>query len=188
MATSKLTGNKTPEASDRTQGLISGAPGEEWYWILTYVADGSYVTSFVVMDVQITYDVEFFDRNEIDRSSIAGQQIQHLYDQIYQVRVKELQETKKPHNEQLPWNKAKTPGDLLNHIPQGLESHPPSESKMEGKGTGYIMVEPDIEDVPEAYRIKPRGPTLDARSAKTQTAQPHQAAVPQTPGRTRGPI
>jgi hypothetical protein len=107
MATSKITGNKTPEASDRTQGLISGAPGEEWYWILTYVSDGAYVTTFIVMDIQITYDVEFFDRNEIDRSSLEGQQSEALYEQLYQLRIKALGEQKRPHNDQLPWNRAR---------------------------------------------------------------------------------
>jgi len=113
MATSKITGNKTPEASDRTQGLISGAPGEEWYWILTYVSDGNYVTTFVVMDVQLTYDVEFFDRNEIDRSSLEGKQIESLYRQICDIRIKNLQEAKKPHNDSLPFNPAKNVQQML---------------------------------------------------------------------------
>jgi hypothetical protein len=107
MKTSELLGQRNLEGSDRTQGLISGAPGEEWYWIITYVADAAYTNGQVVIDIQLTYDVEFFDRNEIDRSSVEGKQIHALYDEIFAIRCRQLSEHKQPHNESLPYNKAK---------------------------------------------------------------------------------
>jgi hypothetical protein len=154
MATSKLTGNKTPEASDRTQALISTAPGEEWYWILTYVSDGNYVTTFVVMDVQITYDVEFFDRNEIDRSSLAGQQAEALYEQLYQLRVKALTEAKRPHNTQIPWNRAKQETKML---VENIESKGDSALSEEAH---LRELQKNMQDIEDYQKLHANVPTL----------------------------
>lgn len=126
MATSKLTGLKAPEAADALQSVINTGPAEPTYWMITYVADGNYVTSFVVMDIQMTYDVEFFDRNEIDRSTLEGKTIESLYEQIYNIRCESLAEVKKPHNDKLPWNKAKQLCETKEskEFPQGPPSTP----------------------------------------------------------------
>jgi hypothetical protein len=128
MQTSKILGQTNLEGSDRTQGLISGAPGEEWYWIITYVSDAAYTNGQIVIDAQTTYDVEFFDRNDLDRSTMDGKQIHSLYHEIYQIRCKQLLERKKPHNADLPVNWSK----------YGVA--PPPDVRPESKEDDYIPV------------------------------------------------
>jgi hypothetical protein len=100
--TSALTGNKNVEGSDRSQALISAAPGEEWYWIVSAVSDAAYTNGQVVFDFNITYDTELFDRYELDPTALD------LYEQIYKHNCALLNKpVPKPHNEKLPWNEAK---------------------------------------------------------------------------------
>jgi len=138
MATSKLVGIKAPEASSELAALISAGPAEPTYWMITYVSDGNYVTSFVVMDIQMTYDVEFYDRNEIDRSSLDGKQIESHYEEIFKLRCKTLADAKekKPHNSSLPLNKAK--GNL--GLVAGINQY---ESKESGLSTTDLSHEDD---------------------------------------------
>lgn len=88
MQTSKLSGQKDMTGSDRQQALVSAAPADEWYWALVYVADAAYTTGSVVIDAQVTYDVEFFDRLEVNRS------IEAVFDKAYELRCAELNDRK----------------------------------------------------------------------------------------------
>lgn len=142
--TSDLTGNRDVEGSDRTQALISAAPGEEWYWIISCVSDAAYTNGQVVFDVQLTYDVEFFDRTEIDPA------VEKLYDQIFELRVKQLSSRAKPGNQQHPWNEAKMA--VLDK--KGLDGGPKTEETKLVVRDGWECLSED-DDVPiEVLRAK----------------------------------
>jgi hypothetical protein len=100
--TSKFTGNKNVEGSDRSQATIASAPGEEWYWIVSAVSDAAYTNGQVVFDFNITYDTELFDRYELDPTALD------LYEQIYKHNCDMLSKpVPKPHNDRIPWNESK---------------------------------------------------------------------------------
>lgn len=56
-----ILGSKGLTADNHT-ALVSASPSDDWYWHLSFASlDGS-TSSTVYLDVQIVYDVEFFDR------------------------------------------------------------------------------------------------------------------------------
>jgi len=68
MSTSKILGQKDVIGSDRLQATISTAPGEEWYWRIGYISDAAYTNGQVSLEIQVTYDVIFMDREDLGRS------------------------------------------------------------------------------------------------------------------------
>lgn len=86
--TSKLSGQKDFSGSDRMQALVTADPADQWYWAMVYVADANYADMSVVVDAQVTYDCEFFDRLEINRSSLA------LFDKAFELRCAEAADNK----------------------------------------------------------------------------------------------
>lgn len=140
--TSDLTGNRNVEGSDRTQALISAAPGEEWYWIISCVSDAAYTNGQVVFDVQLTYDVEFFDRTEIDPA------MEKLYEQIYELRVKQLSGRVKPGNQQHPWNESKM------HLHDGKSVDRESKVEQSKKGDDTEWEDSDVDLPLDVLRSK----------------------------------
>ncbi len=71
MKTSVITGIKDMLGSDQLQALISGTPGNEWFWNVGVVSTAAYADGRTEISFVITYDVEFFDRAQINRSTLA---------------------------------------------------------------------------------------------------------------------
>lgn len=86
--TSQLSGQKDFGGSDRMQALVTADPADQWYWAMVYVADANYSDMSIVVDAQVTYDCEFFDRLEINRSSLA------LFDKAFELRCAEAADKK----------------------------------------------------------------------------------------------
>jgi hypothetical protein len=101
MSTAKITGQKDLLGSDRTQAIINAAPSEEWYWNIMYVSEAAFTNGVLLFDVQLTYDVIFFDRQDLDHSLTL------MFDEIHAYRCKQLSDVKKPYNYDPPFNKAK---------------------------------------------------------------------------------
>jgi hypothetical protein len=120
MATSFLLGQKDLIGSDRTQALINTAPAEEWYWTMMYVSDAAYTNGTLVTDIEITYDVILFDRQDLDHS------LEGLFDQVHAQRCKLLSDAKQPYNKELPVNRAKAASML-----ESKSNKPPPQCDIE---------------------------------------------------------
>jgi len=79
MSTSKMSGNKTVEGADQFQATIGANPANEWYWNIGFVCGGAYTSTDVNIDIVITYDVEFFDRAQLNRSTLVSEFIHKAY-------------------------------------------------------------------------------------------------------------
>jgi hypothetical protein len=74
-------------SADRLQALISASPASVLYWHFGVISR-AYTTVVTVIDAQITYEVEFFERALLDRSSLAYEYVR----KAYQARCSELLE------------------------------------------------------------------------------------------------
>jgi hypothetical protein len=72
MKTSTICGIKNMEGADQLQALISAGPANEWFWNIGIISGAAYTNYFTDLDFIVTYDVEFFDRAQINRSSLEA--------------------------------------------------------------------------------------------------------------------
>lgn len=79
MKTSTVTGIKDLEGADQLQALISANPVNEWYWNIGFASQATYIDMHLALEYIITYDVEFFDRAMINRSSLVWKHIKSAY-------------------------------------------------------------------------------------------------------------
>lgn len=79
MSTVKITGQRTLAGSDRLQSLVSGAPSEEWYWVIVFASDAAYTDVRLDFHIQITYDVEFYDRPVINQAFESWKHMKNAY-------------------------------------------------------------------------------------------------------------
>ncbi len=70
MKTSTIVGVKDMEGADQLQALISGTPSNEWFWNIGIISGAAYTNYNLELEIQVTYDVEFFDRAQINRSTL----------------------------------------------------------------------------------------------------------------------
>lgn len=95
-ASNTIMGNKGLVVDD-CSSLTSGSPTEDWYWHISYQSyDGSTsVTKY--MDVQIVYDVEFFDKALQDTDLLETLAVYRAkWDQYKIKRATEIRERKQP--------------------------------------------------------------------------------------------
>jgi hypothetical protein len=71
MKTSTVTGIKDMLGADQLQALISAQPANEWFWNMGVSSDQSWISTVLKYTFTITYDVEFFDRGQINRSTLS---------------------------------------------------------------------------------------------------------------------
>jgi hypothetical protein len=69
----KLTGTHDVVGSDRFQAIISAAPSEVLNWSIAYINNVTQSAIDFHIEFQLTYDVEFFDRINLDRSTLSYQ-------------------------------------------------------------------------------------------------------------------
>ncbi len=79
MTTALMVGQQQMISADRLQSLVSTAPSEEWYWQVVFQSDAAYTTGLLEWHIQITYDVEFFDRPTINQALDSWKYIQLAY-------------------------------------------------------------------------------------------------------------
>lgn len=79
MNTATMVGQQGMISSDRLQSLVSTAPSEEWYWQVVFQSDANFTASTLEWHIQITYDVEFFDRPTINQALDSWKHIQLAY-------------------------------------------------------------------------------------------------------------
>jgi hypothetical protein len=79
MKTSKITGIKAVEGSDQLQALISSTPAKEWFWNYGFTCGAAYSNTSLELDFQVTYDVEFFSRSQLDRSTFLAKAMRQAY-------------------------------------------------------------------------------------------------------------
>lgn len=79
---SKFIGNTLN--ADRLQALVTASPADRLFWHVGIISR-AYTTVSYTMSVEITYDVEFFERSELDRSSLTL---------LHECRMKILEEKK----------------------------------------------------------------------------------------------
>lgn len=77
--TSDILGFKNLEGSDSMQAVVSASPAQPWFWNLAIVSDAAYSDQSFFAEVVITYDVEFFQRAQLNRSTLMGQLVQQAY-------------------------------------------------------------------------------------------------------------
>lgn len=71
MSTAKILGQKDVLGPDRLQSVINTGPLDEWFWRIITAPDTDVSTNtYMVVTLIVTYDVEFFDRQPKDRSSV----------------------------------------------------------------------------------------------------------------------
>lgn len=128
--TSKLSGQKDFSGSDRMQALVTADPADQWYWAMVYVADAAYTDMNIVVDAQVTYDCEFFDRLEINRSSLA------LFDKAFELRCAEAADKK-----------------LMPARPEGLTV---LENKVVGTGESDDPDMVSVSEIPETMEVPRR--------------------------------
>jgi hypothetical protein len=92
MKTSAITGIKDMLGADQLQALISAQPANEWYWNMGVSSDLNWLNTNLKYTFTVTYDVEFFDRGQINRSTLAF--IHKAYIVSCMQIEKRLQETK----------------------------------------------------------------------------------------------
>lgn len=71
MKTSVITGIKDMLGADQLQAAVSGTPSNEWFWNVGVVSTSNYTDARTELAFIITYDVEFFDRAQLNRSTLA---------------------------------------------------------------------------------------------------------------------
>jgi len=71
MKSGTILGQKDVLGPDRLQAVINTGPADEWFWRAALVPDNDVSTNtYCVLSFDCTYDVEFFDRKPLDRSSV----------------------------------------------------------------------------------------------------------------------
>lgn len=161
ISTAKITGIKDVEGADQLQATIGSNPANEWYWNIGHETGAAYADTSVNIDICITYDVEFYDRAQLNRSTLVWGHINKAY-QAHCAELLQRQQTAQSR--------------------RGF--FPPQESKEDSKG-GYVHVETDIED---SYPALIRGPMLQSTKPSTtlSLARSAQAAPPPTPNKGFG--
>lgn len=72
MSSAKILGQKDVLGPDRLQSQVTTGPADEWFWRIITAPDNDVSTStLMIVTFQVTYDVEFFDRQPLDRSSVS---------------------------------------------------------------------------------------------------------------------
>jgi len=162
MSTSKISGNKAVEGADQFQATIGANPANEWYWNIGFICGAAYTSTEVNIDIVVTYDVEFFDRAQLNRSSLVAEHIR----KAYLAHCAELQQRLQ--------DAQKRRGVFLSQ-----------ESKEDSK-SGYVHVETDIEDLPVPTFI--RGPAVSSSKPSTTLSlvRNAQVAPPPTPIKLAG--
>jgi hypothetical protein len=162
MSTSKISGNKAVEGADQFQATIGANPANEWYWNIGFVCGAAYSSTDVNIDICITYDVEFFDRAQLNRSTLVAELIR----KAYLAHCAELKQR-------------------LQDAQQRRGVFLTQESKEDSK-SGYVHVETDIEELPIPTII--RGPSIQpARSGPIPLpVRNAQVAPPPTPIKLAG--
>jgi hypothetical protein len=79
MNTAMQVGQRSLVGADRLQALVSGAPSEEWYWLVVFQSDAAYTNINLEWHLQITYDVEFFDRPTVNQALESWKHIKLAY-------------------------------------------------------------------------------------------------------------
>lgn len=71
MKSATILGQKDVLGSDRLQSTVATAPNDEWFWRIITVTDNDISSiAFVAVTLAVTYDVEFFDRQPLDRPAV----------------------------------------------------------------------------------------------------------------------
>lgn len=68
-----LTGSRNITGSDRFQATVGAAPTEVLNWAVSYLNNVTQSAIDFHIEIELTYDVEFFDRINLDRSTLAFQ-------------------------------------------------------------------------------------------------------------------
>jgi hypothetical protein len=154
-----MSGNKSVEGSDQFQATIGASPANEWYWNIGFICGAAYTSTDVNIDMVTTYDVEFFDRAQINRSSLVAGYIR----KAYLAHCAELQQR-------------------LQDAQKRRGAFPQPESKEDLK-SGYVHVD-DIEDltVPTLTRGPPSLVAKMLRNA-APVCSVQGAVPPQTPAK-----
>lgn len=72
MKSATILGQKDVLGADRLQSQVTTGPADEWFWRVVNSPDTDFSThNMFATTVTVTYDVEFFDRQPLDRSSIT---------------------------------------------------------------------------------------------------------------------
>jgi hypothetical protein len=159
ISTSKMSGNKSVEGSDQFQATIGASPANEWYWNIGFICGAAYTSTDVNIDMVTTYDVEFFDRAQINRSSLVAGYIR----KAYLAHCAELQQR-------------------LQDAQKRRVVFPQSESKEDSK-SGYVHVD-DIEDLIVPTLIRGPSPLVAKMLRNAAPVCSVQGAVPpQTPAK-----
>lgn len=79
MTTARMTGQQGVNGADRLQAAVTTVPAEEWYWVTAFKSDAAYTSGILEYHIQITYDVEFFDRSKVDQSLLSWKFIKQAY-------------------------------------------------------------------------------------------------------------
>ena len=79
MTTARMTGQQGVNGADRLQAAVTTVPAEEWYWVTAFKSDAAYTNGILEYHIQITYDVEFFDRSKVDQSLLSWKFIKQAY-------------------------------------------------------------------------------------------------------------
>jgi hypothetical protein len=156
MKTSIIAGLKAMEGADQLQALVSGTPSNEWFWNIGITSNASTTDHFTEFDIVVTYDVEFFDRAQINRSTMDFihraylsncLSIEAKYQDIaaqrekarakYDAETKQLRsEFKIPHTDEHPGQsrrplKAEYKEDQYVYVPEIEEAHFPLLSRLQ---------------------------------------------------------
>lgn len=71
MKTATILGQKDVLGSDRLQSTVLTGPSDEWFWRAITAPDNDVSTNTMYcVTICVTYDVEFFDRQPLDRPSV----------------------------------------------------------------------------------------------------------------------
>lgn len=159
ISTSKMSGNKSVEGSDQFQATIGASPANEWFWNIGFICGAAYTSTDVNIDMVTTYDVEFFDRAQINRSSLVAGYIR----KAYLAHCAELQQR-------------------LQDAQKRRGAFPQPESKEDSK-SGYVHVD-DVEDLIVPTLIRGPSPLVAKMLRNTAPVCSAQGAVPpQTPAK-----
>jgi hypothetical protein len=134
MPTAKISGIKVMEGADQLQATIGTGPANEWFWCVGWTNTTTYNTAANDFLVEVTYDVEFFDRAQLNKSTLDF--VHRAYLHHCQLLIKREIESKE---------KQKTPSDFLKRIEIEL-----GDSKLESKVEHLkpLCVSEDEEDYP----------------------------------------
>lgn len=77
--TSALSGWRGIESVDAFAAEVTTTPALPWFWNVAYASDAAYTDQNTAFDIQITYDVEFFERVNINRSTLVSEYIRLAY-------------------------------------------------------------------------------------------------------------